>query len=59
MAALEEAGFPFDDTLEVTRVLGRGMVRYAEALRVLFAQRLWGPATANSTSRAGSRPPAS
>ena len=25
-AALAEAGFPFDDTLEVTRVLGRGMV---------------------------------
>ena len=37
-AALAEAGFPFDDTLEVTRVLGRGMVRYAYALRVLFAQ---------------------
>ena len=37
-AALAEAGFPFDDTLEVTRVLGRGMSRYAEALRVLFAQ---------------------
>jgi adenylate cyclase len=36
--ALEEAGFPFEDTLEVTRVLGRGMARYAEALRVLFAQ---------------------
>ena len=36
--ALEESGFPFEDTLEVTRVLGRGMVRYAEALRVLFAQ---------------------
>ena len=25
-AALGEAGFPFDETLEVTRVLGRGMV---------------------------------
>ncbi|MDP9135589.1 MAG: adenylate/guanylate cyclase domain-containing protein [Actinomycetota bacterium] len=37
-AALAEAGFPREDTLEVTRVLGRGMVRYAEALRVLFAQ---------------------
>jgi adenylate cyclase len=36
--ALQEAGFPFDDTLEVTRVLGVGMARYAEALRVLFAQ---------------------
>ena len=33
-----DAGFPREDTLEVTRVLGRGMVRYAEALRVLFAQ---------------------
>jgi adenylate cyclase len=37
-AALAEAGFPREDTLEVTRVLGRGMVRYAEALRVLFAE---------------------
>ena len=37
-AALAAAGFPREDTLEVTRVLGRGMVRYAEALRVLFAQ---------------------
>ena len=37
-ASLAEAGFPFDDTLEVTRVLGLGMSRYAEALRVLFAQ---------------------
>jgi adenylate cyclase len=36
--ALHEAGFPFEDTVEVSRVLGRGMVRYAEALRVLFAQ---------------------
>jgi adenylate cyclase len=33
-----EAGFPFDDTLEVQRVLGRGMASYAEALRALFAQ---------------------
>jgi adenylate cyclase len=37
-AALAAAGFPRDETLEVTRVLGRGMVGYAEALRVLFAQ---------------------
>jgi adenylate cyclase len=37
-AALEEAGFPFEDTVEVSRVLGRGMVRYADALRVLFAK---------------------
>jgi adenylate cyclase len=37
-SALAEMGFPFEDTLEVTRVLGRGMSRYAEALRVLFAQ---------------------
>ncbi len=37
-AALAEIGFPFEETLEVTRVLGRGMSRYAEALRVLFAQ---------------------
>jgi adenylate cyclase len=38
-AAIVEAGFPLEDTLEVTRVLGLGMVRFAEALRVLFAQR--------------------
>jgi adenylate cyclase len=37
-ASLAEFGFPFEDTLEVTRVLGLGMSRYAEALRVLFAQ---------------------
>jgi len=37
-AALAEMGFAFEETLEVTRVLGRGMSRYAEALRVLFAQ---------------------
>ena len=42
-AALAEAGFPVEDTLEVTRVLGRGMVRYAEALRTLFAQTLLEP----------------
>ena len=36
--ALADAGFPREDTLEVTRVLGRGMVRYGEALRALFAQ---------------------
>ncbi len=35
---LRDMGFPFEDSLEVTRVLGRGMSRYAEALRVLFAQ---------------------
>jgi adenylate cyclase len=33
-----DAGFPFEETLEVQRVLGRGMARYAEALRSLFAQ---------------------
>jgi adenylate cyclase len=42
-AALADAGFPVEDTLEVTRVLGRGMVRYAEALRVLFAQTMLQP----------------
>ena len=31
--AIAEAGFSTEDTLEVTRVLGRGMARYAEALR--------------------------
>ena len=35
---LQQAGFPLEDTIEVARVLGRGMARYAEALRVLFAQ---------------------
>ena len=34
----QDAGFPVRDTLEVQRVLGRGMARYAEALRALFAQ---------------------
>ncbi len=37
-AAIAAAGFSTEETLEVTRVLGRGMVRFAEALRVLFAQ---------------------
>ena len=37
-AEVTAMGFPFDETLEVTRVLGRGMARYAEALRVLFTQ---------------------
>jgi adenylate cyclase len=37
-AAIAAAGFSTEDTLEVTRVLGRGMVRYAESLRTLFAQ---------------------
>jgi adenylate cyclase len=37
-AELQRAGFPIEDTIEVARVLGRGMARYAEALRVLFAQ---------------------
>ncbi len=32
------AGFPDDEALEVTRVLGRGMARYAEATRELVAQ---------------------
>ena len=33
-----EAGFPEDEALEVTRVLGRGMAGYVEALRTLVAQ---------------------
>ena len=37
-AAIVEAGFSTEETLEVTRVLGRGMARFAEALRALFAQ---------------------
>ena len=37
-AAIVEAGFSTEETLEVTRVLGREMARFAEALRVLFAQ---------------------
>ena len=42
-SALAEVGFPFEETLDVTRVLGTGMSRYAEALRVLFAQTLIKP----------------
>jgi adenylate cyclase len=42
-ASLAEAGFPLEETLDVTRVLGTGMSRYAEALRVLFAQTLIKP----------------
>lgn len=38
-----EAGFPFEDTLEVQRVLGRGMARYAQALHALFAQTVLKP----------------
>lgn len=34
----QEAGFPVDETLEVQRVLGRGLASYADALRALFAQ---------------------
>lgn len=37
-AALIEAGVPLDDLLEVERVLGMGMARYAEAFRTAFAQ---------------------
>src|SRR5215218_2886412 len=37
-AELAGLGFPFEELLEVTRVLGSGMARYAEAMRVLFAQ---------------------
>ena len=42
-SALAEIGFPFEETLDVTRVLGTGMARYAEALRLLFAQTLIKP----------------
>jgi adenylate cyclase len=33
-----QAGFPDEEALEVTRVLGHGMARYAEAVRSLVAQ---------------------
>jgi adenylate cyclase len=33
-----DAGFPDEESLEVTRVLGRGMAGYVEALRTLVAQ---------------------
>jgi adenylate cyclase len=33
-----EAGFPEDEALEVTRVLGRGMAGYVEALRTMVAE---------------------
>jgi adenylate cyclase len=42
-ASLAKSGFPLEETLDVTRVLGTGMSRYAEALRVLFAQTLIQP----------------
>jgi adenylate cyclase len=42
-SALAEVGFPFEETLDVTRVLGTGMSRYAEALRVVFTQTLIKP----------------
>ena len=42
-ASLAEFGFPFEETLDVTRVLGTGMSRYAGALRVLFAQTIIKP----------------
>ena len=40
---LADAGFPLEETLDVTRVLGTGMSRYAEALRALFAETLIKP----------------
>jgi adenylate cyclase len=33
-----EAGFPDDEAMEVQRVLGRGMARYAEAVRTMVGQ---------------------
>ena len=42
-SALAQAGFPLEETLDVTRVLGTGMARYAEALRTLFAQTMIKP----------------
>jgi adenylate cyclase len=34
----QQAGFPDDEAIEVTRVLGQGMARYAEATRTMAAQ---------------------
>jgi adenylate cyclase len=39
-AELQRAGFPLEDTIEVARVLGRGMARYAQAMRTLGASSL-------------------
>lgn len=36
-ARYRQAGFPVDEEIEVTRVLGRGMARYAEATRAMAA----------------------
>jgi adenylate cyclase len=40
-----EAGFADDEAMEVQRVLGRGMARYAEAVRTLVGQALLEPGT--------------
>jgi adenylate cyclase len=38
-----QAGFPEDETMEVQRVLGLGMARYAEAIRTLVGESLLEP----------------
>ena len=43
--AVPQAGFPDDEAMEVQRVLGRGMARYAEAVRTLVGQTLLQPGT--------------
>ena len=54
-AALAEMGFPFEETLEVTRVLGRGMVALrGGAARAVRPDASSSPATARSSSRGGS-----
>jgi len=42
-ARYHEAGFPDDEALEVTRILGQGLARYAEATRTLAARAMLEP----------------
>ena len=56
-AKVREAGFDDEEMLETTRVLGRGMARYAEAMRTLGRRVAARSAARTSTSSAcGSRP---
>jgi adenylate cyclase len=43
MRRVREAGLPEEDRVEVARVLGQGMARYAEALRTMFGRALLEP----------------
>ena len=56
-ARLLEAGFDEEGMLEASRVLGRGMARYAEAIRTLGGARCWRAARTSTSSAAASPPP--